>query len=96
MQDNREESRTGGDYDISIIRPQIKAEQIARRGNGFSEQRLINIKKGLRTLHTLELMAQTIYRFQIKQEPAELNRYLIMAMCNEMSHYQDFAVKLYE
>ena len=96
MQDNREESKTGGDYDISIIRPQIKAEQIARRGNGFSEQRLINIKKGLRTLHTLELMAQTIYRFQIKQEPAELNRYLIMAMCNEMSHYQDFAVKLYE
>jgi len=54
------------------------------------------IKKALRTLHTLELMAVTIYRFQITNEPCEHNRQLIAAMCNEMTHYQDFQIKLYE
>ena len=47
-------------------------------------------------MHTLELMAQTIYRFQITGENCDLNRQLIAAMCNEMTHYQDFQVKLYE
>ena len=83
-------------YDISIIRPQFAAMDVKRRGDGFSEQRLKAIKKGLLTLHTLELMAQTIYKFQITKEPNELNRRLIAAMCNEMTHYQDFQVKLYE
>jgi len=58
--------------------------------------RLEAIRKGLLTLHTLELMATTIYRFQITRESCEFNRQLIAAMCNEMTHYQDFQVKLYE
>ena len=83
-------------YDISIIRPQMDGSQVALRGQGFSPERLAAIRKGLTTLHTLELMAQTIYKFQITKKPSELNRKLIAAMCNEMTHYQDFQVKLYE
>jgi ubiquinone biosynthesis monooxygenase Coq7 len=41
-------------------------------------------------------MAQTIYRFQIANERSDLNCQLVTAMCNEMGHYQDFQVKLYE
>jgi len=85
-----------GKYNISIIRPQLSDTDVKQRGDGFSEERLKAIKKGLLTLHTLELMAQTIYKFQITRESNELNRRLIAAMCNEMTHYQDFKVKLYE
>jgi demethoxyubiquinone hydroxylase (CLK1/Coq7/Cat5 family) len=85
-----------GKYDISIIRPQLADKDVKRRGDGYSEERLNAIKKGLLTLHTLELMAQTIYKFQITKDPSELNGRLIAAMCNEMTHYQDFQVKLYE
>lgn len=84
------------DYDISIIRPQMRSEDFKLRGDGFAEQRLKAIKKGLLTLHTLELMAQNIYRFQVTKQPNELNRQLIAATCNEMTHYQDFQVKLLE
>jgi ubiquinone biosynthesis monooxygenase Coq7 len=83
-------------YDISIIRPQMRSEDFKIRGDGFYPARLKAIKKGLLTLHTLELMAITIYRFQITAENSEFNRQLITAMCNEMTHYQDFQVKLYE
>jgi ubiquinone biosynthesis monooxygenase Coq7 len=83
-------------YDISIIRPEMRAEQFKLRGDGFAPERLAAIRKGLRTLHTLELMAQTIYKFQITKERTEVNSVLIAAMCNEMGHYQDFQVKLYE
>lgn len=83
-------------YDISIIRPQVLNEDIRLRGRGMSPVRLRGIKKGLLTLHTLELMASTIYRFQITNEESEMNRQLIAAMCNELTHYQDFQVKLYE
>jgi ubiquinone biosynthesis monooxygenase Coq7 len=83
-------------YDITIIRPQMRREDFAIRGRDFDESRRNALRKALRTLHTLELMAQTIYRFQITSEPTELNRQLIAAMCNEMTHFQDFQVKLYE
>lgn len=84
------------DYDISIIRPQMNSGDFKLRGKGFTPTRLKAIKKGLQTLHTLELMATTIYRFQLTKADTELNRQLIAAMCNEMTHYQDFQVKLYE
>ncbi|MEJ2647889.1 MAG: demethoxyubiquinone hydroxylase family protein [Sedimentisphaerales bacterium] len=71
-------------------------KEVKQRGQASSERRLAAIRKGLLALHTLELMAQTIYKFQITKEPSELNRKLIAAMCNEMTHYQDFQVKLYE
>ena len=83
-------------YDISIVRPQLKHEDFKMRGRDMEPARLKAVKKGLLTLHTLELMAATIYRFQITREKSELNRQLIAAMCNEMTHYQDFQVKLYE
>jgi ubiquinone biosynthesis monooxygenase Coq7 len=83
-------------YDISIIRPQMRNEDFKIRGRDMEPSRLKAIHKGLLALHTLELMASTIYRFQITPENCELNRQLIAAMCNEMTHYQDFQVKLYE
>jgi ubiquinone biosynthesis monooxygenase Coq7 len=83
-------------YDVSIIRPQLRNEDIKIRGRGFPEPRLKSLKKGLRTLHTLELMAVNIYKFQVIRTPGELNRQLIAAMCNEMTHFQDFQLKLLE
>ncbi|MBN1806767.1 MAG: demethoxyubiquinone hydroxylase family protein [Sedimentisphaerales bacterium] len=83
-------------YDISIVRPVLNNADFKMRGHGMEPARLAAIKKGLLTLHTLELMAQTIYRFQLTKENCELNRQLTAAMCNEMTHYQDFQVKLYE
>ena len=80
-----------------VIRPEMLSSQVEFRGNeGLSEQQKNDIKKALITLHTLELMAQTIYKFQIGKEQSELNRRLAAAMCNEMTHYQDFQLKLYE
>ena len=93
---SNQEKQVMGDYDISIIRPQMRGEDVGLRGHGMSAERLKAIKKGLLALHTLELMASNIYKFQIGREPNELNRQLIAAMCNEMTHYQDFQVKLYE
>jgi ubiquinone biosynthesis monooxygenase Coq7 len=92
----RQQDQAKRTYDISIIRPQLHNQDIKLRGEGFSGARLKAIKKGLLTLHTLELMAQNIYKFQITKEHSELNRQLIAAMCNEMTHYQDFQVKLLE
>ncbi len=41
-------------------------------------------------------MATTIYKCQITTKPCELNTQLTAAMCNEMTHMQDFQTKLYE
>ena len=94
MDDPKTEGRNP--YDISIVRPQMRHEDFEMRDRQMEPERLSSIRKGLLTLHTLELMATTIYRFQITSEKCELNRQLIAAMCNEMTHYQDFQVKLYE
>jgi len=83
-------------YDVSVIRPEVRAQDVRLRGEGFAAGRLAAIRKALRTLHTLELMAQTIYKFQLTRRRDEVNRQLVAAMCNEMGHYQDFQVKLYE
>lgn len=83
-------------YDASIIRPQMRIEDFQMRGRGMSAERLKAIKKGLLTLHTLETMAANIYKFQIRKRVDEHNRQLITAMCNEMTHLQDFQVKLFE
>jgi demethoxyubiquinone hydroxylase (CLK1/Coq7/Cat5 family) len=91
-----EQTETIKGYDLSIIRPQMRSEDFKIRGQGMDISNLKTIKKGLQTLNMLELMAMTIYRFQVTKENNELNRQLIAAMCNEMTHYQDFQVKLYE
>ena len=90
------ESNAMREADISIIRPIMKESDFKLRGENMSPTRLNAVKKGLVTLHTLELMASNIYKFQITKEQSELNHELIAAMCNEMCHYQDFQVKLYE
>ena len=90
------QTQTKPKYDISIIRPELRSDAFKLRGEGFPPARLAAIQKGLRTLHTLELMAQTIYRFQITRHRTEMNRQLIAALCNEMGHYQDCQVKLLE
>jgi len=84
------------DFDISIIRPEMRVEDFKQRGEGKSEGELKGIKRGLHTLHTLETMAVSIYRFQISRMPKKLNLHLITAMGNEMTHLQDFQVKLFE
>lgn len=83
-------------FDISIIRPEMRAKDFKLRRGGIPSKRLKSIKKGLHTLHTLETMAVNIYKFQITKSANELNRQLIAAMCNEMTHLQDFQVKLFE
>lgn len=83
-------------YDTSIIRPQMGIEDFKMRGQEMPLTRLKGIKKGLLALHTLELMAINIYKFQITKKACEFNRQLITAMCNEMTHYQDCQVKLFE
>jgi ubiquinone biosynthesis monooxygenase Coq7 len=47
-------------YDISIIRPQMRSEDFALRGRSVEPARLRAIRNGLLALHTLELMAMTI------------------------------------
>jgi demethoxyubiquinone hydroxylase (CLK1/Coq7/Cat5 family) len=84
------------DYDVSVIRPEMRAEQVKARGEGFSPGRKAALKKGLHALHTLEIMATNIYKCQITTKPSRLNTQLTAAMCNEMTHMQDFQTKLYE
>lgn len=83
-------------YDVSIIRPEVREEQISFKGEGFSKERLEKIKEALLTFHNLETMATNIYRFQITKEKSELNKLLIAAMLNESTHIQDFYIKLHE
>ena len=96
METSNQQAQQTGDYDISIIRPHMRDGNVKLRGRQMSSARLKAIRKGLLTLHTLELMAANIYKFQITKKTSELNRQLIAAMCNEMTHYQDFQVKLLE
>lgn len=84
-------------FDTTIIlRPEIRHRDIEFRGISLTAEERRNIRRALYTLHTLEIMAVAIYRCQIGCEQTELNRELIAAMCNEMTHVQDFQVGLYE
>jgi ubiquinone biosynthesis monooxygenase Coq7 len=83
-------------YNVEIIRPQMQAEDVRLRSKPTDPVKLKTLKKALQAFHTLETMAANIYKFQLTKEPSELNRQLIAAMCNEMTHLQDFQVKLYE
>jgi demethoxyubiquinone hydroxylase (CLK1/Coq7/Cat5 family) len=83
-------------YDITIIRPEMKVDAVKVRGRDLDEARRKALRKGLQTLHSLEIMATKIYKCQITSEPSELNTALTAAMCNEMTHMQDFQTKLFE
>jgi demethoxyubiquinone hydroxylase (CLK1/Coq7/Cat5 family) len=84
------------DFDISIIRPEMRQGDFKLRGQGMPSDRLKRIKEGLQTLHTLETMAVNIYKFQITKRESDLNLQLISAMGNEVTHLQDFQIKLFE
>lgn len=84
------------DFDISIIRPELRLRDFKLRGQGLPSNRLKSIEKGLHTLHALETMAVNIYKFQITKRESDLNLQLIGAMSNEMTHLQDFQIKLFE
>jgi ubiquinone biosynthesis monooxygenase Coq7 len=84
------------DFDISIIRPEMRLRDFKLRGQGLPSDRLKRIEKGLHALHTLETMAVNIYKFQITKRESDLNLQLIGAMSNEMTHLQDFQIKLFE
>jgi len=83
-------------YDISIIRPEVRLADVLLKARDLPKDKFNKIKKGLLTLHTLEVMATNIYKYQITKEENELNRYLIASMLNEMTHIQDFQIRLYE
>ena len=72
-----QQTQEKSDYDIAIIRPQMRNEDVKLRGQQMSPSRFKAIRKGLLTLHTLELMAANIYKFQITKAPSELNRQLM-------------------
>jgi len=84
------------DFDILIIRPEMRQRDLKLRGQGMPLDRLKRIEKGLHTLHSLETMAVNIYKFQITKRESDLNLQLIGAMSNEMTHLQDFQIKLFE
>jgi demethoxyubiquinone hydroxylase (CLK1/Coq7/Cat5 family) len=83
-------------YDVEIIRSQMRSQDVRLRTKPSAPAKLKALKKALQDFHTLETMASNIYKYQLTREPTELNRQLIAAMCNEMTHLQDFQVKLYE
>jgi ubiquinone biosynthesis monooxygenase Coq7 len=83
-------------YDVEIIRPQMMGHDVRLRSKSIAPEKLKTLKKALQAFHTLETMAVSIYKFQLTKETSELNRQLIAAMCNEMTHLQDYQVKLYE
>lgn len=85
----------GAGADEGLIRPPMSRDDVELR-TPPSPADARALRKGLRTLHTLELMAVSIYRYQISRKGSELDRHLIAAMCNEMTHLQDFQVKLFE
>ena len=45
------------EFDITILRTQVKVDDIHKRGDGLDLDALRSYRKALRTLHTLEIMA---------------------------------------
>jgi ubiquinone biosynthesis monooxygenase Coq7 len=84
------------EYDTSIIRPEIRFEDVKIRGVGYDEERRKEILKALRFLHAREIMAANVYKCQIKSKACKLNTWLTAGMASEMTHVSDFQTKLYE
>lgn len=84
------------EYDITIIRPEMREEQVKTRGRDLGEDKRKALRKALHTLHALEIMAVNIYKCQVTKEVTPLNAALTTAMSNEMTHMQDFQTRLYE
>jgi len=74
----------------------MRVDSVRRRGEALTRAERVATRRALRTLHTLEIMATKIYACQITGEASSLNTALTAAMCNEMTHAQDFQTKLFE
>jgi ubiquinone biosynthesis monooxygenase Coq7 len=83
-------------HDLTVIRPEMRVDQVKARGTDLGAEHRTGVRKGLQTLHTLEIMATNIYKCQIGGKRCALDTHLTAAMCNEMTHMQDFQTKLYE
>jgi demethoxyubiquinone hydroxylase (CLK1/Coq7/Cat5 family) len=83
-------------YDTTIIRPEMREGQVIPRGRSLDAGERKAVRKALRTLHALEIMAVNIYKCQITKRITPLNNALTTAMSNEMTHMQDFQTPLYE
>jgi len=79
-----------------VLRNSKTLQDIQFKGRDLSGPERHKIQKALRTFHNLEIMAVNIYRAQISGKEDELNRHLIAAMCNEITHMQDFATAMAE
>ena len=60
-----QDKKIQSDCDISVIRSQLCVDDFKLRGENIPPATARAFKKGLLALHTLELMASTIYKFQI-------------------------------
>jgi demethoxyubiquinone hydroxylase (CLK1/Coq7/Cat5 family) len=76
------------------IRTAVRFTDIRLRTVPRAEKKAV--RRGLRTLYTMEIMAVAIYRFQMSGRHPDLTVPLIAAMGNEMTHAQDFRIKLAE
>jgi ubiquinone biosynthesis monooxygenase Coq7 len=83
-------------HDAYQIRTALSPEEIRFRGQELTGPDRRKVRSALRTLHNLEIMAVNIYRYQATRKRSELNRRLISAMANEMTHVQDFQTRLLE
>lgn len=79
-----------------LIRGTVEPKDIFFRTDSVDPSQLANIRAGLKKLHAFEIMAVNIYKFQITKQKNVLNEMTIQAMGNEMTHVQDFQLKLYE
>jgi ubiquinone biosynthesis monooxygenase Coq7 len=94
MNQQRSSEKTG-EYRY-LIRGEMKTGEVKMRAAGTAPGTLAEIQKELRRLHAFEVMAVNIYRMQISSKMGELDCLLIKAMGNEMTHVQDYQIKLYE
>jgi demethoxyubiquinone hydroxylase (CLK1/Coq7/Cat5 family) len=79
-----------------LLRTEMHTSDIGFRGQGADKQTLRRTHKALRTIHRLETMAVQVYRAQVSKKRTELDRQLIAAMENEVTHHTDSMVLLLE
>ncbi len=79
-----------------VLRTEMYTHDIGFRGQNADRATLKRTRKALRTIHRLETMATQVYRAQISKKQTELDRQLIAAMENEVTHHTDSMVLLLE
>lgn len=83
-----------GDILDQMIRTETHAHDVGLFGISATQEQLRAARKTLRDIHRLETMAVQVYRAQWSREPTELNRQLIAAMDNEVTHQAEALSRL--